>query len=200
MMAPSHEPQSFLSPCRNLTMGANREVARSAAWRKCPPVLDTVTPVNILVVFDFDCTLTQLHMYNELRQPSGQMQKQRNPDAFYERIFGGQERIQALCSFIRTIRQHGCALRIMSFGYAAEIWDALSHIGVIDAFEDICGNKDYKQHGVRGPAPMKPQMLAVYQSQCTATQNDSFFLRFCCCYSYYSCVFCPVLLIATQYW
>lgn len=53
------------------------------------------------------------------------------------RIFGGLERIAALQRLLRSLRERGCALRVLSFGIEGEIVAALRHIDVDACFDGV---------------------------------------------------------------
>ena len=44
---------------------------RSIRWVPTPPVEGTLSAPSTLVVWDFDCTLAEQHMYSVLRTPEG---------------------------------------------------------------------------------------------------------------------------------
>lgn len=123
-------------------------------------------PRRTLLVFDFDCTLSSVHLFHYLRSPVGQRELKQDADGFYTRIFGGAERIAALQAFLRGCSAlPGSELRVLSFGYEEEIRAALDYIGVTDCFEGVYGSAAYEEFGVTSAEDPKQQMLTMFQLQ-----------------------------------
>jgi hypothetical protein len=126
----------------------------------------TTATTKTLVVFDFDRTLSAVHMFEELRTQKGQQELRRDAPAFYLRMFGGQERISALRGFLRALSER-CAIRVLSFGMEAEIKAALSHLELLDLFDTICGAAAWDRWGLvcTGGGGAKQQMLTCFQRE-----------------------------------
>ena len=75
-----------------------RWVPEAAGASATPLASDSRT----LLVFDFDCTLSSVHLFKLLRSVDGQRDMARDPDGFFTRVFGGAERIAALQGFLKV--------------------------------------------------------------------------------------------------
>ena len=91
-------------------------------------------PESTLIVLDFDCTLAAMHMYALLRS-GGQTALDRDNDAFYQKVFGGMQRVDELRAFLSGMRSSGATLFVLSNGFEAEIRPALQRLQLLDSFE-----------------------------------------------------------------
>mmetsp|Transcript_15710 Transcript_15710/g.47865 ORF Transcript_15710/g.47865 Transcript_15710/m.47865 type:complete len:181 (-) Transcript_15710:2436-2978(-) len=107
-------------------------------------------PPKTLFVFDFDCTITSVHLYHTLNTEEGREQLEADADTFYTMIFGGEERINWLRNFLNGMKENGAELRIMSFGSESEIRHALEHFGIDGVFSAVHGRSSYRQFGIHG--------------------------------------------------
>jgi hypothetical protein len=104
---------------------------------------------STLVVLDFDCTIAATHMYALLRS-GGQEWLERDPDNFYERVFGGSQRVIELQTFLTNLRSSGATLYVLSNGFEAEIKPALKSVQLLEAFERWrCPPNDNKARPLR---------------------------------------------------
>ena len=117
-----------------------------------------------LVVLDFDCTITRVHMYYALTTPEGRAALQSDADEFYGMIFGGEERIRALRDTFARLADGGATLRVMSFGSEAQIRAALAHLDLARVVEQVHGRASYAERGFFGRAA-KQQLLASYLTE-----------------------------------
>ena len=135
-------------------------------WAPAATAATATATTKPLVVFDFDRTLSAVHMFEELRTQKGQQEVRRDAPAFYLRMFGGQERIYALRSFLRALSER-CTIRVLSFGMEAEIKAALSHLELLDLFDAICGAAAWDRWGLvcTSGGGAKQQMLTCFQRE-----------------------------------
>jgi hypothetical protein len=113
-------------------------------WKPFPGTGPIVDPTHTAVVFDFDCTLSIVHLFYTLRSEPGRQMLQNDPNDFYFQLFGGDERINALKQFIHALSERGFTLVILSFGHEAEVRAALHWIGLEQYFRAVYGNESYK--------------------------------------------------------
>ena len=131
-----------------------------------PSCATPAVPGQTLVVFDFDCTLTAVHLFEALRSRDGKRELMRDPAAFYQRIFGGAQRIAALQRFLGALSAAGHTLRVLSFGFEGEIDAALRHIEVDSVFSGVYGNAAQSNSGLTArPAEYKQQMITTFQRE-----------------------------------
>lgn len=89
-----------------------------------------------VVVYDFDQTITVIHLYHELNG-RGVDQKQvlsKMTDKRLKQIFGGKARIEALHRHFGALKANGVELAIISFGFVGVIKAALQRMGLFDAY------------------------------------------------------------------
>lgn len=125
----------------------------------------TIDAAKTMAIFDFDCTLSAVHLFKVLRSYDGQQEMMRDAGAFFDRIFGGAARIEALQAFIKGLAERGVELRVLSFGNEGEISAALQHIGVEGYFQGIYGNVSYDKYQVVSVREAKQQMLMLFQHE-----------------------------------
>ncbi len=100
---------------------------------------------KVLVVFDFDCTLSAKHMYSDLHHPAGEYKTEEQRMAavqnvdFVEKTFGGSARIDKLKEFLQELVDLGAVLKIASFGITKQIEEALKTAGLFELFDEIHG-------------------------------------------------------------
>jgi HAD superfamily phosphatase (TIGR01681 family) len=135
-----------------------------------PSLPASVNPKRTLVVFDFDCTLSVVHMYQILRREEGQGRLASDKSAFYTTVFGGQQRIVALSTMLSALQNSGCKIRILSFGFESEIEDALTDLQLRHYFEHVYGSESFGRFGVRSNVKPKQQFLSALLS----SERDSF--------------------------
>jgi hypothetical protein len=124
-----------------------------------------VPPEDTLVVFDFDCTLSAVHLFHTLRSPEGQQEFAADRSAFFSRIWGGAERMGAVQRFLRTLKAQRFTVYILSFGNEREIVAALKYADVLHAIDGIYGNQSYARAGVTAIQTAKVQMLDVFREK-----------------------------------
>jgi len=103
--------------------GNNSSTAPSAA---------SALPVK-LVIYDFDQTITSLHLYNELKHRQEEELKKMSDDRLLE-IFGGSDRIQRLREHFKRVTTE-CEVAIISFGWVNVIVDSLKRMKLYQYFE-----------------------------------------------------------------
>ena len=125
-----------------------------------------VSPGDTLVVFDFDCTLSRVHLFHSLRSSDGQLEYRKNKDMFLEKIWGGKKRMTYISSFLRKLDNNGFTVFVLSFGNEEEIEEALRFAKCFKHVSRIYGNASYGKHGIqafsRNP---KMQMLAKFEEE-----------------------------------
>jgi hypothetical protein len=62
-----------------------------------------------IAVFDFDCTLSAVHLFKEMRSIEGTDEFRRNRSGFLTRIWGGEPRIAAMRRFLLELNSLGCS-------------------------------------------------------------------------------------------
>lgn len=127
--------------------------------------LATIPPEKTLVVFDFDCTLSAVHLFHTLRSPEGQQEYSADPRAFFSRIWGGPARIEAVQRFLRTLKAQRFMVYILSFGNEREIVAALKFANVLEEVNAIYGNASYAKAGVTSIQTAKIQMLDMFREK-----------------------------------
>ena len=75
-----------------------------------------VNATRTLVVFDFDCTITSVHLFHTLHGgadggSAANEELRADPAAFYTRICGGEARVALLRVFLQGLRAAGATLR-----------------------------------------------------------------------------------------
>ena len=104
-------------------------------------------------------------MWSLLRSDYGQQQKQQNPDAFYDVVFGGSARLQRLKSCLAALKTKGASLVILSNGIESELEEALRHVQLRDAFSAVLGGESQMRYAPEttssfSPRSSKPEVLA----------------------------------------
>ncbi|MEK6879580.1 MAG: hypothetical protein AABY22_08235, partial [Nanoarchaeota archaeon] len=99
---------------------------------------------NVTVFFDFDHTLSVIHLH-ELKKhfkldPMENVTK--NEERFHEELFGGKERIKWLQKRIRQLLLSVSRIKlvILSFGVSEDIKNAVEWLGVSNCFCEIVGS------------------------------------------------------------
>ena len=110
------------------------------------------------IVWDFDCSLASEHLWSLLRSNEGQHQLHTSPDAFYELVFGGADRIRRLRACLASLRGAGATLMILSNGFEDEIEAALRHLGLRECFAAVLGAESQTRLGTEQFG--KPALLA----------------------------------------
>lgn len=80
-----------------------------------------------LVIYDFDQTITSLHLYRKLRGGKNAALS-KFPDHKLIEVFGGEQRIQSLHRHFQYLRSHHIELYIVSFGWSEVIESALHRV------------------------------------------------------------------------
>ena len=148
------------------TDGLPWEDAASGEEKVRPEVV--VDPARTLVLFDFDCTLTAVHLYHTLhggQREASQARLRSDPAGFYADICGGARRVAALRTFLRDLHATGATLRILSFGHEAEIEHCLEGLEVRELFDAVHGQAAYADHGITGVRGSTQRMTALYLIQ-----------------------------------
>jgi hypothetical protein len=69
---------------------AMQAAVNNTDWRQVTPLPETekLQAASTLMVFDFDCTVAEYHMFSELRTEAGQSALHTNASRFYDAMFG----------------------------------------------------------------------------------------------------------------
>eukprot|EP00941_MAST-03F_sp_MAST-3F-sp1_P006057 g6057.t1 len=168
----TNQSQHTFSPQRGRQPLRVRPRARIPRFRRLirpspdsPRRLQLVPPDKTLVVFDFDCTLSAVHLFHTLRRPDGQQSYLSDPSAFFLKIWGGLERIESLQRMFRNLQEKKFSIIILSFGNEKEIIAALKFARLFDFVDGIFGNASYAKEGVTSIAHAKVQMLDCFQEK-----------------------------------
>jgi|TARA_B110000208_G_scaffold180702_1_gene230661 hypothetical protein len=126
-----------------------------------------VNATRTLVVFDFDCTITSVHLFHTLHGgadggAAANEELRADPAAFYTRICGGEARVALLRAFLQGLSAAGATLRILSFGHEDEIEACLVWLEVRSLFDAVHGSASYSSHGIRGGRGSKQKMVGLY--------------------------------------
>lgn len=157
--APATQPPKGSSRARLLWGHAVAAVSR---WRQQPK--QSTSPKRKLVLFDFDCTLTVVHVFKSLagwvdsqvcRLPAlgsavpkphalterGQLRRisELGP-AWVEQAFGGRQRIRVLHGLLEALKNQGVSVVLVTRGYIGVAKFCLSETGLVEFFERIYGN------------------------------------------------------------
>eukprot|EP00966_Prymnesium_polylepis_P007400 170167-Prymnesium_polylepis.1 len=108
-------------------------------WSASGAAAASSAPGELLVVIDFDCTLTLLHMHETLNGDDGQTALHKDPAAFYLEVFGGSERLEKLRAFLTGLRDAGATVYLLSNGYETDLDPALEATDLHDLFDRIIG-------------------------------------------------------------
>ena len=84
-----------------------------------------VSPGDTLLLFDFDCTLSSVHLFHSLRSSDGQTEYKKDKAVFLEKIWGGKKRMTQISSFLGKLNDNGFKIFVLSFGNENEIEEAL---------------------------------------------------------------------------
>ena len=87
-----------------------------------------------LVIYDFDQTITCLHLYYELDGGQEDALKKMSDDKLLT-VFGGTERIERLNEHFSRLSTHNIELAIISFGWVGVIKKALQRMKLYKYFE-----------------------------------------------------------------
>ena len=89
-----------------------------------------------LILYDFDQTITSVHLYHELR--GGQLKElSRISDERLIEIFGGNERIKRLDEHFEILTKNNVKLGILSFGFTKVIETALNRVNLLNYFRRL---------------------------------------------------------------
>eukprot|EP00930_Biecheleria_cincta_P038773 TRINITY_DN26643_c0_g1_i1.p1 TRINITY_DN26643_c0_g1~~TRINITY_DN26643_c0_g1_i1.p1 ORF type:complete len:973 (-),score=160.14 TRINITY_DN26643_c0_g1_i1:75-2993(-) len=139
-----------------------RALAAVSRWRQQPK--QNAGPKRKLVLFDFDCTLTVVHVFKSLagwvdsqvcRLPAlgsavpkphalterGQLRRisELGP-AWVEQAFGGRQRIGILHELLDALRAQGVSVILVTRGYIGVAKFCLTEAGLMHFFERVYGN------------------------------------------------------------
>lgn len=109
-----------------------------------------------VVVFDFDYTLSEAHMYHLIggghiikwHMPLERQQILDNKSYVTAVIFGGQERVDRMRTFLQGLVQDGRVLAISSNNYLEHIKRALTHVDLLDYFTWIHARNSFYRGSV----------------------------------------------------
>jgi len=87
-----------------------------------------------LVVYDFDQTLSSVHLYHELQGKQEAALTKLSDERLLE-IFGGAKRLERLSAHLSRVSEK-CELAIISFGYVGVIKTALTRMSLFKFFAD----------------------------------------------------------------
>lgn len=134
-------------------------VAPPPEWRPRHVLAENeLTAKRTLVVWDFDCSLAEEHMWSALRSEDGQAFLKQKPAELYSLVFGGPARLDRLRACLAALSEAGATMLILSNGIEEEIEAALAHIGVRDRFAAVLGGESQVAFGT--DALGKPALLA----------------------------------------
>lgn len=88
-----------------------------------------------LVIFDFDRTLAEHHLYHMLAQQRRTIHQLSDDELLS--VFGGAERYRALASFLHRLSKQGLFLIVVSAGTGATVNAALSRAGFRQYFREV---------------------------------------------------------------
>jgi len=124
--------------------------------------LSETHPSKTLIVFDFDCTLSAIHLYHTLRKQEGRQEFQANKEEFLLRVFGGPERLASLQKFISHLHSLNVPMLVLSFGVEEEIKPALEFASLLGYFDEIYDAFSYSKFGITSSSGAKADMLAEF--------------------------------------
>jgi len=119
-----------------------------------------------LLLFDFDCTLSSVHLFHTLRTASGMARMRKNKTKFYRDIFGGDARMKKIRAFLEQLSKSGFTVYVLSFGNESEIRDALKVAGALKFVSHIYGNTSYTKAGIVYTRSPKLKMISLFQRKC----------------------------------
>ena len=128
----------MMSAIRKALMGKASQTPGSS-WQSCAVTLGPVPASTTLIVFDFDCTLAQDHMYYQLRSDAGIERYEKSPSEFFLWIFGGAARLKQLNECLSALRAKGATLVVLSNGFEEEITEALTEVDLHQHFSAVLG-------------------------------------------------------------
>ena len=126
---------------------------------------------QLLIVWDFDCSLAAEHMWSALRSDDGQAMLRSQPDEFYSLVFGGPARLGRLRACLAALSEAGATMLILSNGIEEEIEAALAHIGVRNRFAAVLGGESQVAFGT--DALGKPALIAKLALERMANKADA---------------------------
>eukprot|EP01065_Artemidia_motanka_P032568 TRINITY_DN39553_c0_g1_i1.p1 TRINITY_DN39553_c0_g1~~TRINITY_DN39553_c0_g1_i1.p1 ORF type:complete len:472 (+),score=123.52 TRINITY_DN39553_c0_g1_i1:83-1498(+) len=110
-----------------------------------------------LILYDFDCTLSTLHLYHTLNEEAPEalvegaatqedmcslqhatMERCFGSAAALEGVFGGAERLQQLKAFLEELRRCGVMLGVLSHGFTSIVSTALRRADLLSVFDQRC--------------------------------------------------------------
>ena len=134
----------------------------AATWESAPALMRAASlraaARSTLLVFDFDCTLAQEHLFTELRTETGVARFMAGKAAFLDWIFGGVPRMRKLAACLTALKATGATLVVLSNGVEEEIEMALKHAQIFQCFELVLGAEAQQRCGTATLG--KPAMLA----------------------------------------
>eukprot|EP00300_Choanocystis_sp_HF-7_P007537 c15346_g1_i1.p1 GENE.c15346_g1_i1~~c15346_g1_i1.p1 ORF type:complete len:163 (+),score=18.38 c15346_g1_i1:43-531(+) len=131
-------------------------------WRSNGSPRPQAHPSSTLIVFDFDCTLSAVHMWHTLRDEDQQQSLLQDPTKFYTMIFGGAKRLEAVREMLRQLSDWGYRIRVLSYGITAEISAALAHLRMDSYVDQVMGNTDFCEGVGEGANPPKMDMIGEW--------------------------------------
>ena len=141
-------------------------------WDSCAAV-ESGAPGELLVVLDFDCTISAIHMHAALREEAGKAALKKDPAAFYLEVFGGTERLEKLREFLMGLRGAGATVYVLSNGFESEIDPALDDMDLHDYFERIIGCDGINAVACDDKTGMLAQFAAELAGACTAAGGSA---------------------------
>ena len=122
-----------------------------------------VSPGDTLLLFDFDCTLSSVHLFHSLRSSDGQTEYKKDKAVFLEKIWGGKKRMTQISSFLGKLNDNGFKIFVLSFGNENEIEEALRFAKCFKHVSRIYGNASYEAWYSSISRNPKLQMIAIFQ-------------------------------------
>merc|ERR1719433_222136 len=132
-------------------------------------------PRKMLVVYDFDQTITVTHVYHHI-SGAGKEALDKLPDKEVTGLFGGEGRIANLKTHFQSLKDRGGLLRICSFGFVDVIKSCLDRVGLGDFFprSTIYGADHAKMKEFRSQKFMLIEYLMKQES--IASKSDCYFI------------------------
>ena len=102
-----------------------------------------------LVIYDFDQTITSIHLYHELNEHAmdQQVALSKLSDQRLLQIFGGNGRLKAVREHFSKLKEHQIEVAIVSYGYVGVIKAALKRMKLFDSYfaESVIIGTDSKE-------------------------------------------------------
>eukprot|EP01084_Bolivina_argentea_P208513 355469_1 len=89
-----------------------------------------------LVIYDFDQTITSIHLYHELNYGNDDQETQlaKMSDSKLLQVFGGKQRLERLSQHFSYLKTKNVEIGIISFGYVNVIRKALQRMNLFDLY------------------------------------------------------------------